>query len=171
MTQTVTNPDNRTQTYAAGATFIQWTDGADAIKVAIVPAWVFTPNMTEWDIDRIDTAAPIYTKKSDILGTFTFTLKNQLEFYDTALPSADPLTPSTWITNIAEGKPPVVTFAPVLNAPDASTNPYINLIFDGRVTEVPINQVLDVGVTDIQISGEITKITQIRREATANNEG
>ena len=51
------------------------------------------------------------------------------------------------------------------------TDPFINLIFTGRVMNVPIDQVLDQGVQDVVISGEIIDIDQIRREATANNEG
>jgi len=165
----------RIATYEEGGTFVQWTDGVDAIKLAFVSAWNFTPSMDEWDIERIDTAAPIYTKITDILGTFSFNIKNAISLYDTALPATDPILLSKWITDIASGEPPSIIFAPVMKAPSTGgsfpNNPFVNLIFTGRITSVPIDQVLDQGVPDVVITGDITAFDQIRREATANNEG
>lgn len=173
---TVTNilTAERIATYEEGS-FVQWTDNTNAIKLAFVSAWNFTPSMGEWDIDRIDTAAPIFTKLSDILGTFSFNLKNAISLYDTALPATNPILLSKWIADIANGEPPTITFAPVMKAPKTNdvfpTNPFVNLIFAGRIMSVPIDQVLDQGAPDVAIEGEITSITQIRRQATANNEG
>ena len=41
---TVTNilTSERTGTYESGGTFVQWTDGGDAVKLAFVSAWNFT---------------------------------------------------------------------------------------------------------------------------------
>jgi len=165
----------RLATYEQGGTFVQWADVTNAVKLSFVTAWTFTPSMDEWDIDKIDTAAPIFTKTSDILGTYSFSLKNAVSLYDTALPSTDPLLLSTWIENIAIGQPSTIIFAPVMKAAPTNgsfpTNPFINLIFTGRIMSVPLDQVLDQGVPDVVISGDITDISQIRREATANNEG
>lgn len=173
---TVTNilTSERTQTYEDGA-FIQWADATNAKKIAFVSAWNFTPSMDEFDIDRIDSAAPIFTPITDIKGTFSFNLKNTVSLYDTASPPTDVLSLSSWIIDISNGEPPSVIFAPVMKAGTTNgsfpTNPFINLIFTGRVMNVPLDQVLDQGVQDVVISGEITDIDQIRREAIANNEG
>ena len=179
MTRTVIQTADRTGTYkdvsGSFGTFVQWSDpntAANAVKLAFVTAWNFSPSMDEWDIDRIDTAAPIFTKVNDILGAFSFNLKNVTSLYSTTNPSVDPLLLSTWIKLIGLGTPPTITFAPVMRrALDAGTNPYINLIFSGRVMSVPIDQVLDQGVQDVTISGDITTITQIQRSATVNEEG
>lgn len=171
MTQTILNTKDRTGTYEENGTFVQWADNGDAIKLSFATAWNFTPAMDEWDIDRIDTAAPIFTKVNDILGTFSFNLKNLVSLYDTAADPSDPLLLSSWIADIADGVPPSITFAPVMKAVDADSNEFLNLIFVGRIMSVPIDQVLDQGVQDVVISGEITTINQVRRQSTANNEG
>lgn len=175
MTQTTLPASDRTGTYEDGGTFIQWSDGTNANKLAFATAWNFTPSMDEWDIDRIDTAAPIFTKISDVLGTFSFNIKNLVSLYDTVNPPTDDLSLSKWIIDIAAGQPPSIIFAPVMKGVETNgnppTNPFINLIFTGRVMNVPIDQVLDQGVQDVVISGEIIDIGQIRRESTANEEG
>ncbi len=175
MTQTILPASDRTGTYEEGETFVQWTDNTDAKKLAIASAWNFTPSMDEWDTDKIDTADPIFTKISDVLGTFSFNIKNLVSLYDTENPSTDDLSLSKWIADIAVGQPPKIIFAPVMRAVKTNdslpTNPFINLIFTGRVMSVPINQVLEQGIQDVEITGQITSIDQIRREATANQEG
>lgn len=175
MTQTILSVDERTGTYEDGGTFVQWADATNAKKLAFATAWNFTPSMDEWDIDRIDTGKPIFTKISDNLGPFSFNLKNLVSLFDTAKPPTDELLLSKWIIDISVGQPPEIIFAPVMRAVETNgalpTNPFINLIFTGRVMNVPIDQVLDQGVQDVVISGEIIDIDQIRREATANNEG
>ena len=171
MTQTILNTKDRTGTYEENGTFVQWADDTNAKKLAFATAWNFTPSMDEWDVDRIDTAGPIYTKVNDILGIYSFNLKNLVSLYDTASSPADELLLSKWIENIANGTPSSIVFAPVMKAVNADSNSFLNLIFTGRVMDVPIDQVLDQGVQDVVISGEITTITQVRRQATANNEG
>lgn len=175
MTQTVLPASDRTGTYENGLSFTQWADATNAKKLAIVSAWNFTPSMDAWDIDRIDTAKPIFTKITDNLGPFSFNIKNLVSLYDTAKPPTDELLLSKWIIDISVGNPPEIIFAPVMRAVETEdvlpTNPFINLIFTGRVMNVPIDQVIDQGIQDVVISGEIIAIDQIRREAAANNEG
>jgi len=174
LTVTTIATSERTSTYEDGA-FIQWADATNAKKISFVSAWNFTPSMDDFDIDRIDPGKPIFTPKSDNKGPFSFNIKNAVSLYDTAKPPTDVLSLSKWIIDIANGEPPEIIFAPVMKAPATSgsfpTNPFINLIFTGRVLNVPIDQVLDQGVQDVEISGDIIAIDQIRREATANNEG
>ncbi len=175
MVQTTLPSTDRTGTYEDGGTFIQWADATNAKKIAFTSAWNFTASMDEWDIDRIDTAKPIFTKITDIVGTFSFNVKNLVSLFDTAKPPTDPLLLSKWIIDIKDGQPPEIIFAPVMKAVKTSgvfpTNPFINLIFTGRVMNVPIDQVLDQGVQDVVISGDVIDIDQIRREAAANQEG
>ena len=75
------------------------------------------------------------------------------------------------ITDIVAGNPTVLTFAPVIKAVEQTTNSFLNIIFTGRIMGVPLQQLLDVGVQDLSISGQITGLTQVRRQATANEEG
>lgn len=175
MTQTILSASDRTGTYEEGLSFVQWADATNAKKLAIVSAWNFTPSMDEWDVDRIDTAKPIFTKISDVIGIFSFNIKDLVSLYDTAKPPTDPLLLSKWIVDIAAGNPPEIIFAPVMRAVKTDgnlpTNPFVNLIFTGRVMSVPIDQVIDQGIQDVVISGEVIDVDQIRREAAANQEG
>jgi len=175
MTQTILNVDERTGTYEEGGTFVQWADATNAKKLAFATAWNFTSFMDEWDIDRIDSGKPIFTKITDIVGTFSFNLKNLVSLYDIAKPPTDELLLSKWIIDIKNGQPPEIIFAPVMKAAETNgsspVNPFVNFIFTGRVMNVPIDQVLDQGVQDVVISGDVIDVDQVRRESTANEEG
>ncbi len=171
MTQTLLPGTDRTGTYEDAGTFVQWTDDTNAIKIGFATAWTADFNMDDFDEDKIDTAAPIFTKKSDIIGTFSFSLKNLISLYETAATPSDELLISTMVTNISKGQPVTLKFAPVMKAVEQTSNPFLNIIFTGRIMGVPLNQILDQGVQDVEINGVITALTQIRREDTANNEG
>ena len=170
MTQTFLPGTDRTGTYEDGGTFVQWTDDSDAIKIGFATAWTADFNMDDFDVDLIDSAAPIFTKKSDIIGTFSFSLKNLISLYDPDATPSDELLISTMVTNISNGQPVTLKFAPVMKAVSQISNPFLNLIFTGRIMGVPLSQILDQGAQDVEINGVIIGLTQIRREATANEE-
>lgn len=155
----------RTATYKLG-TFVQWGgDNGEDNKLVFVSAWEFNPNMDDWDIDRIDSAAPIYTKKTDVLGTFSFNTKNAYSLYDTGdTPPTNSSLVSKMIAAIASGEPSTIIFAPIMRAAEVDTFE-VKLKFSGRVTNTPINQVLDQGVQDVEISGEIVDIAYVKKAA------
>ena len=66
----INQPNDRTFVYEDSP--FQFVDNTGNRRLALIQNWNFTPNMADFDIDRIDTAAPIFTKKSDILGSFSF---------------------------------------------------------------------------------------------------
>ena len=171
MTQATLPGTDRLGTYEDGGTFVQWTDDEDAIKIGFATAWTADFNMDDFDVDLIDSADPIFTKKSDIIGTFSFSLKNLISLYETAEVPSDELLISTMVTNISKGQPVTLKFAPVMKAVEQTSNPFLNLIFTGRIMGVPLNQILDQGAQDVEINGVITGLTQIRRQDSANNEG
>lgn len=170
-------PTDRTFVYPEGDTksFVQWTveGDDDAVKIIFVSNWNFTASMSEFDIDRIDSGIPFYTPITDIKGTFSFDVKGAVSLFDTLAVPADKVLLSYIIAEMSAGRPPILIFAPVMYGEEVSGtgNKYVNIVFEGRVTDIPIDQVINQGVHDITISGEITKITQIRREATANELG
>ena len=139
---------------------------ADGIKaLALIQNWNFTPNMADFDIDRIDTAKPIFTKKSDIIGTFQFDAKNTVDFYDPGS-SIRPTTYAWWATQIALGKPPEVTFLITMRAPDSTGNQFADIQFVGRIMSVPQTRTEETGVHDFQVNGEITDIISVTRSPT-----
>ena len=86
----------------------QFIDDQGTKRLTLVKNWNFTPNMSEFDIDRIDTGVPIFTKKSDILATLNFDTVNTIDFFETGS-STLPTTYAWWAKQIALGKPTSVT--------------------------------------------------------------
>jgi len=121
--------------------------------------------MSDFDIDRIDTAEPIFTKKSDILGTFTFDTVNTVDFYDTSGNPTDPNLYSTWAIKIAAGEPVTVSFLITMKAPNATAPQFANITFKARVMSCPQNRNQDTGVHTFTVNGEITDISSVTRDA------
>jgi len=157
---TVNTPDNRTFVYEDS--FYQIKSGATTDVLQFIQDWEFTPSMDDFDIDKIDTAEPIFTKKSDIVGTFAFTTKNTVDVYD-GTGSSNLLKATTWMESIAKGEPVSITFITILTAPkDAGpTHGTVTYEFTGRIMTTPVIQVRDTGVQELQVTGEITGITKV----------
>lgn len=159
---TINNSNDRTFVYQDSP--FQFVDAGGTKRLALVKNWNFTPNISDFDIDRIDTASPIFTKKSDILGTFQFDSVNTVDFYDPGS-STEPTTYAWWATEIAAGRPPTVTFLAQMRAPNSGGNQFARVRFVGRVMSVPLNRVDETGVHTFQVIGEIITITSVLREA------
>ena len=140
----------------------QFIDDQGTKRLTLVKNWNFTPNMSDFDIDRIDTGVPIFTKKSDILGTFNFDTVNTIDFFETGSSSL-PTTYALWATQIALGKPPSGTFLATLRAPNSKGDQFGKVQYIGRIMSVPLDRVDETGVHTFQVNGEITKITSITR--------
>jgi hypothetical protein len=162
MSAIINNPNDRTFVYEDSP--FQFDENGVVSDLAMLKNWVFTPNMSDFDIDKIDTAEPIYTKKSDILGTFQFDTVNTVDFYDPGS-AASPITYAFWATQIALGKPVKVNFIVVMNAPDSTGNKIARIRFVGRIMSIPQNRNQDTGVHTFTVNGEITEITNITRTA------
>ena len=142
----------------------QFIDAGGTKRLALLKNWTFTPNMSDFDIDRIDTAKPVFTKKSDILGTFQFDTVNTVDFYD-AGSAAEPDTYAFWALQIAAGEPVEITILLTMNAPNSAGNKTANIRFIGRIMSCPQNRNQDTGVHTFTVNGEITEITSITRTA------
>ncbi len=159
---TINNSADRTFVYQDSP--FQFIDAGGTKRLALVKNWNFTPNISDFDIDRIDTSSPIFTKKSDILGTFNFDSVNTVDFYEPGS-SVLPTTYAWWATELAAGRPPIVTFLATMRAPNSSGNQFARVQYVGRIMSVPLNRVTETGVHTFQVNGEITTITSVLREA------
>lgn len=162
-------PNERTFVYENSPFQIKRTVGEDDFydPILLIKNWNFTPNMSDFDLDRIDTAAPIYTKKSDVLGTFQFDTVNTVDFYNPGS-ALDPGRYAYWGLEIAKGKPPSITILITMDAPDFDETPNepgskVNIEFIGRVMSCPQNRNQDTGVHTFTVNGEITSIEKIDR--------
>lgn len=162
MSANINQPNDRTFVYENSP--FQFDENGTISDLLLIKNWTFTPNMSDFDIDRIDTAEPIFTKKSDILGTFTFQTVNTVDFYDPGS-AANPITYKFWALQIAAGTPVKVNFIVVMNAPNSTGNKVARIKFVGRIMSIPQNRNQDTGVHTFTVNGEITEITDITRTA------
>jgi len=159
----INQPEDRTFVYEDSP--FQFIDNTGIRRLGFIKNWLFTPNMSDFDIDRIDTAAPIYTKKSDILGTFQFESVNTVDFYDPGS-ALSPITYAWWGTQIAIGEPAILTILLSMKAPKSTGNKFADIQFVGRVMSCPQTRTEETGVHTFTVNGEITAITDITRSAT-----
>lgn len=159
----ITEPSNRTFVYKDS--FFQIDDGVNNDRIKFIQDWTFEPSMDDFDIDNIDTATPIFTPKSDILGTFSFNFKNAIDIYDTSNDSNDLLTATAWMLRIKEGNPAVITIISILTAFDdgLTTHGKVTVQWTGRIMSTPLTQTRDTGVQELEVVGEITDIEIVQR--------
>jgi len=161
----ITNSENRTFVYTDS--FFQINDGSNTDTIKFIQDWDFTPSMDDFDLDYIDTGKPIFTRKSDIIGTFSFLTKNTTDIYDTDDSSTDELTATNWIKQIANGTPTEITIISILTSPqdEATTNSFVTIQWTGRIMSTELTQVRDTGVQEFQVIGEMTSVTTAQRTA------
>ncbi len=155
---TFNGPDDRTFVYENS--FFQFIEGGTK-RLLMIKNWNFTPNISDFDIDRIDSAGPIYTKKSDVLGTFSFDTASTLDLYSAVGSESNPNFYTFWANQIAAGEPAIITILAILHAPKASPAGSANITFKGRITSCPLNRSEDTGIHTVNVNGEITDISSI----------
>lgn len=144
--------------------------GTNTETLKFIQDWGFTPSMDDFDIDKIDTAEPIFTPKSDIVGDFDFLYKNTIDVVETVNPPVDGQSLSSWVLGIAAGEPVTITFIIILTAvKDGFTNHgFVTYQFTGRIMRTPLVQTRDTGVQEQAVEGEITSIVKVQRTAGSN---
>lgn len=123
---------------------------------------------TDLDRDRVDDGTPAFTRVGDVLGNFSFALKNAVDLYQTVDPPTDEWLASFWMDRIVLGLPAELSFIQTFNAtdPGVTGNPFVRLRFTGRVMKVTPQRLRDTGVDEISAEGEIIAWTSALRELT-----
>jgi len=154
--------NERTFVYDVASTFTV----AGSPKLVFIQDWEFAPSMAEFDIDRIDSAAPIFTKKSDILGTFSFRIKNTTDMYATTFTGGSDQQITKWVNGISLGNPSAIAFVIKVKAADPAATgvEIVTYSYTGRVMDVSVTRTDETGVHDAIITGEITAITETSRK-------
>jgi len=128
MADTIINEEkNRTFTYDALSIFRMDSTAGNTSTLAYIQNWNFNPNMADFDITRIDSAKPIFTKKSDILGAFDFEVGNTTEIYDSSIGTLNEALVTYWVNQMVLGDPVETTFLVKMRAadPDAVGNKFV----------------------------------------------
>ena len=117
------------------------------------------------DEDLVDTGEPVYSPKSDKLGSFKFNWKNTIDLFDSVVPATNQQTVSYWQEQIAARDFPSVAFIRVFKAPKSSGNQFGRLKFTGRIKAVKQSSPYNVAVDDVEVTGEVIALTSMQRSS------
>lgn len=115
--------------------------------------------------DSIGTGESVFTQNGDVIGAFSFSLKNTVDLYD---PSATPTlneTLSKWMRAVADFDPSIINFIETFNAPKATGDKFARIKFEGRVMTPQTVLSVDNAIEDANVTGEITVFTSALRES------
>ena len=115
--------------------------------------------------DSIGTGESVFTQNGDVIGTFSFSLRNTTDLYDPAATPTLDETISFWNTAIADFDPAIVNFIETLNAPKGTGDLFARIRFDGRIMKPAVITTVDDALQDATVEGEITNYISALREA------
>lgn len=138
----------------------------DGTPYAFVQGMTITLDANIFTRDFTGTGDSVFTQNGDVIGSFSFALKNTVDIFNTgtsAITDSDTLL-STWLLKIADINPPEITFIQTYFARKASANKRVRITFTGRIMTPQISQLVDTAVDDAAIDGEITSLGPIVRD-------
>jgi len=115
--------------------------------------------------DSIGSGTSVFTQNGDVIGQYSFSLRNTTDLYDPAATPTLPETLSFWNRAIADFDPAIVNFIETLNAPKGSGDKFARIRFDGRVMKPAVVTIVDDALQDAVVEGEITNYISALREA------
>jgi len=115
--------------------------------------------------DSIGTGESVFTQNGDVIGSFSFSLRNTTSLYDPAATPTLQETISFWNTAIDNFDPAIIAFIQTLNAPKGTGSKFARIRFSGRVMKPAVITEVDDGLQDATVDGEITTYTSALREA------
>lgn len=115
--------------------------------------------------DSIGTGESVFTQNGDVIGSFSFSLRNTTSLYDPAATPTLQETISFWNGAIDDFDPAIIAFIQTLNAPKGSGDKFARIRFNGRVMKPAVITEVDDALQDATVDGEITTYTSALREA------
>ena len=154
---------NRTFTYSG---ILQFDVGVNQYTQKFVQDLLVEFNDDDLERDRIDDGSPVFTRIGDVLGKFTFALKNTVDLAEAATPATDDWTMSKWIEDLVANTPTEVKFISTYQAPDSTGNKFERIRFTGRIMRPAIERLRERAVDEALVEGEIIAFVSLLREAT-----
>lgn len=105
--------------------------------------------------DSIGNGKSVFTQNGDIIGSFSFSLRNTTDLYD---PSATPTlqeTISFWISAISDFDPAIIQFIQTFNSPEGIGAKFARITFTGRIMKPATATSVDDALEDMVVEGEI----------------
>lgn len=157
--------EERTFTYDG---LFQVASGPNTYQYKFIQEMLVSIDDTDLDRDRVDNGKPAFTRVGDVLGNFSFALKNAVDLYEATDPPSDEWLASWWMDRIVLGLPAELSFIQTFKAtdPGVSGSAFARLRFTGRIMKVTPQRLRDTGVDEISAEGEIIAFTSALREAT-----
>jgi len=115
--------------------------------------------------DSIGDGTSVFTQNGDVIGQFSFSLRNTTDLYDPAATPTLPETLSFWNRAIADFDPAIISFIQTMNAPKGTGSKFARIRFDGRIMKPAVVTTVDDALQDAVVEGEITVYTSALREA------
>lgn len=115
--------------------------------------------------DSIGTGESVFTQNGDVIGQFSFSLRNTTSLYDPASTPTLAETISFWNRAIADFDPAIISFIQTMNAPKGSGDKFARIRFDGRIMKPVVITEVDDALQDATVEGEITVYTSALRLA------
>lgn len=115
--------------------------------------------------DSIGTGESVFTQNGDVIGQFSFSLRNTTDLYDPASTPTLQETISFWNTAINNFDPAIIVFIQTMNAPKGSGSKFARIRFSGRIMKPAVITEVDDALLDAVVEGEITTYTSALREA------
>lgn len=115
--------------------------------------------------DFIGDGTSVFTQNGDVIGSFSFSLRNTTSLYD---PSATPTlqeTISFWMKAISDFDPAIISFIQTFNAPKGTGSKFARIRFTGRIMTPATVMAVDDALENANITGEVTVFTSALREA------
>lgn len=116
-------------------------------------------------LDHTGTGESVFTQNGDVIGTFSFSLRNTTDLYDPASTPTLEETVSFWNQAIADFDPAIVAFIQTMNAPKGTGSKFARILFDGRIMKPAIITEVDDALQDATVEGQITNYTSGKRES------
>lgn len=141
----------------------------EILAATLTKKYIFVQGMTTiWDSgvyarDSIGSGTSIFTQNGDVIGNFSFELKNSIDLYQKDSGVEDDSFLSNWLKNHAKQQPTTVQFTQTFTARDQTVDPQSRLVFTGRIMKPEISQLVDVAIDDVVIDGEILTLLNAER--------
>ncbi len=115
--------------------------------------------------DHTGTGESVFTQNGDVIGSFSFSLKNTVDLYDPAATPTLDETLSKWMKAVSDFDPSIIAFIETFNAPKGTGDKFARIRFTGRVMTPATSLSVDNAIEDANVSGEITVFTSALRES------
>jgi len=115
--------------------------------------------------DSIGSGTTVFTQNGDVIGQFSFSLRNTTDLYDPASTPTLDETVSFWNKAIADFDPAIVSFIQTMNAPKGTGSKFARIKFDGRIIKPAVITEVGDALQDATVEGEITNYISALREA------